>query len=101
MGGFSSLGILQAILRSCRVIRVALWCNVGVKNLNVIVTVLNITSQRHLTSRVSETLLLHRPFTPIEGVHSIWSYIIAVRRESWEPVVRVRISALWSIHLLL
>lgn len=98
---FSSLGIFNAILRPVLTVRIPFPHNMRIKNLDVIVSILNVTSKSHLACRISNALLLHGPLAPIECVDRVWCNIIAICRERGYAITRVWVGTLRSIHFLL
>lgn len=43
-----------------------------------VMPILDVTSNRHLASRITKILLLDWPFAPIKSINSPWSQIIAI-----------------------
>ena len=87
MRRFGGFGVFNAVLRPFWRVRVFFADNVCIKYLNVVVSILNIASKRHFPRRISNILLLYRPFTPIKCVNWIWCNVIAVCRKRGYIVV--------------
>ena len=98
-------------------IKVKLWCNMGIKDLNLlqrleiysnrlftttstykIMSVFDIATNGHLSSGITMALLLYRPLTPVERIDCPRCKVIAICRHRIKAVVGVWICAHGAIR---
>lgn len=54
-----------------------------------IMAILKVTANSHFPRRISQTLLLYGPFTPVKGVDCPWCQIVTICRYRGGAVVRI------------
>lgn len=113
MCGFSSLDEFKTILRSIRgLIKVRLWCNMSIKNLNLllksglysiqlltafsayeVMSIFHVAADSHFSRGITEALLLYGPLTPIKSINRPRCEIITICWHGIDAIIGIRIRA--------